>query len=209
MEYIKLSKEELTVPISYGFGFGCQRKLYPINPKTLEIANSQIVANYSMHEQAYKHGRKVEELVVSVLSSLDGIKAWRTDDNSQADCQFKWDVIIEVKGLLFALQVKSSKEGMQDFEVDKEDTPVLPVGIWASLDCDQNEMRRKFASWFNLEIKSEEIKEKQNVSFPNDQMQSTQEREKLKAKRNELAQRRRMSRRNHSGKKEPDDWQPE
>lgn len=144
-------------------------KLIARTQEQIAKAESKYVREYSTTSSEYLHGLKVENLIISLLHELEGVRAWRSEDSCEADCIYKWDVFVEVKGKIFPLQIKSSSEAAHAFIENNENTvesyemPFMPVVVWAKLKCERAVLKAYFAAMFKTGFKSDELLNQEKI----------------------------------------------
>jgi hypothetical protein len=84
--------------IDENFGVYGADKLYPVPEKRLNYWSSEYSSssNYSYDTQEHKIGNQSVKRILLALELLQGVTAWTTGENSIADVNFKWDLIVKV-----------------------------------------------------------------------------------------------------------------
>lgn len=82
--------------------------------------NSQIA--YNNKTRSHELGQWTVDVILSALNALPNVKAWQTPNNSIADVNWKWDVIIEHEDYFYPVQVKSGLDAIRKSQENLSNT---------------------------------------------------------------------------------------
>lgn len=69
---------------------------------------------YETQTESHKIGQSTVNIVLSALNALPNVEAWPTPSESEADIHWKWDLIIKHENYFYPVQVKSSKDAIDE-----------------------------------------------------------------------------------------------
>jgi hypothetical protein len=148
--------------IDENFGVYGADKLYPVPEKRLNYWSSEYSSssNYSYDTQEHKIGNQSVKRIMLALELLQGVTAWTTGENSIADVNFKWDLIVKVNNRCYPLQIKSNSEtAVEAYEEyfglwEQAEIPFLPVIFWTNAGSSIKNIAQCFAKLFNVPLKA-------------------------------------------------------
>lgn len=154
---VNLSKE-----IDENFGFCGADKLYPVSKKRLDYWSTEYSSSstYSYDTQEHKIGDQSVKRIMLALEFLQGVSAWTTGENSLADVNLKWDLIINVNNQCYPLQIKSNYEtAMEAYEKyveqwEQAKIPFPPVIFWTNAGSSIKKIAQSFAQLFDVPLKA-------------------------------------------------------
>jgi len=151
--------------IDESFGFCGANKLYPVLEKRLNYWSSEYSSSttYSYDTQEHKIGNQSVKRIMLALELLQGVSAWTTGENSIADVNFKWDLIVKVNNQCYPLQIKSNSEtAVEAYEKylglwEQAKIPFLPVIFWTNAGSSINKIAQYFAKLYNVPLKATQV----------------------------------------------------
>ncbi|MHC5772941.1 hypothetical protein [Nostoc sp.] len=159
--------------IDENFGVYGADKLYPVSEKRLEYwsRKDSSSSTYSSDTQEHRIGNQSVKRIMLALELLQGVSAWTTGENSIADVNFKWDLIVKVNNRCYPLQIKSNSETAveafeQYFELwEQAEIPFLPVIFWTNAGSCINKIAQCFANLFNVPLKATQASTNSEVAL--------------------------------------------
>ncbi|MDZ8264401.1 hypothetical protein, partial [Nostoc sp. ChiQUE01b] len=101
--------------------------------------------------------------IMLALELLQGVNVWTTGENSIADVNFKWDLIINVNNQCYPLQIKSNYEtAIEAYEKyverwEQAKIPFLPVIFWTNAGSSIKKIAQSFAQLFDVPLKATQV----------------------------------------------------